>query len=165
MHAGTKVSDHITGSIEFCVGQTQGSDYPVASALRWAQRHKEYLILVVIDNVAKRLLELNLLRRIQVAFEHRELKVLAKIVTSLEHLPQAFVFGNVVTNQESRAHGSPRQQWNILGNLAGQGLGQQPRLQLQRPPIADFVVKQWMGNQRTHPLFIHLKEALAPRRR
>src|SRR6266545_7928216 len=120
MHAGTKVSSYETGSIEFGVGQTQGSDYPVASTLRRSQRDKEHLILVVVDNITKLLFQLNLFRRIQVALEHRKLKVLAKIVAGLEHPTQPFVVGDVVTNEKSRSHGSPRQQRHILRNLAGQ---------------------------------------------
>ena len=72
--------------------------------------------------------------------------MIAEIVAGLEHASQALVVGDVVTNQESRAHESSRQQWNILGNFASQRLRQQPRLQLQGPPVADFVVEQRVGD-------------------
>ena len=59
MHAGTKVSNYETGSIEFGVGQTQGGDYPITSALRRSQLDEEYLIFVVIDNLAQGLFQLD----------------------------------------------------------------------------------------------------------
>src|SRR5438876_7617986 len=98
MHEGTKPSNYETGSIEFGVGQTQGSDHPVAPTLRWSQRDKEHLIFIVVDNVAMFFFQLNLLLGIQVALENRILQMVAEVATGLEHLAQPLVVGDVVTN-------------------------------------------------------------------
>jgi hypothetical protein len=52
----------------------------------------------VFDNLAQGRFQFNLFRRIQVALEHRELQVVAKIATGLEYAPQPFGIRNIVAN-------------------------------------------------------------------
>jgi len=100
-----RVSDHITRRVQLHVGQSQCCDYPIPPPLRRSQPNKNYLILIVVDDFGQSRFQFNLLRRVQVALEHRKLQVVAKIATGLEHLPEPFVISNIVANQISRAHG------------------------------------------------------------
>lgn len=99
------VSNHITGSIQLGIRQSQRGYHSITSPLRRTQLDKDHLIFIVIDDVIQSSFQFNLFRRIQVALENRILQMIAKISTGDKHLPQPLGIGDVVTNQVGSAHG------------------------------------------------------------
>lgn len=60
---------HVAGGVKAGIGQPQGRDHAVATTLRGAQRHKEHLVGIMLDDVPQLPLQLRPLAWIQVALE------------------------------------------------------------------------------------------------
>src|SRR5207247_2629668 len=52
----------------------------------------------------------------------------------------------------------------VRWQLTRHGTSQQPRLDFKHPAIADTIPKEWMCDQRIHPLLVRLQKSLPPPR-
>ena len=110
-------SDHIARRVQLRIGQSQRRNHSIPSPLRRTQPNKNHTwssSWLIIST--KAVSSSNLFRWVQVALEHRELKVVAKIATGLKHLPQPFVIGNIVDLKPNKSCA-----WG--GGLGGWGWG------------------------------------------
>jgi hypothetical protein len=99
-------SGHVTGGIHFPVGQAERGNHAIAAALGRTQSNEEHLVFIMFDDRGQFRFELNFLRRAQVAFKDRELKVIAKISADLKGPAQSLVIGDIVANQVGGSHRS-----------------------------------------------------------
>jgi hypothetical protein len=100
-----EISNDVAGRVQLHIWQAQRSYHPIPATFSRTQLDEQHLVFVVFDDVTQGALQLNLFRRIQIAFEHRELKVIPKVGARFKNPPQPLVVGDVVTNQVCRAHG------------------------------------------------------------
>lgn len=82
----------------------QRGDLTISPRFRWAQLDEEDLVLLMMDDALQACLELDFLRRVEIALEDRILKVIPKILTDSKHLSQPLRVTNVVTDDEGVAH-------------------------------------------------------------
>jgi hypothetical protein len=159
--AGWSSLYHVTGGVQLSIGQPEGCDDPVASAFGRPEVNEEHLVLFVVNDFGEGLFDLDFFAGRQVAFEDGVLQVIAKVLARFEGQAQALAVGDVVADEIRGAHGLSGEQRCVLRDLAGKSFAKQSGLQFEGSPVADFVIKDRMGNDRTHALFVDLEEAFA----
>ena len=114
-------SDDETGGVEVGVGLAEGGDDAVATAFGGAEMDEENLVFVVLDEVGEEGAAADEVGGGELAFEDGELEVVAEGAHGFEDLAEAFVVGDVVTDQVGLAH-----LWTILADfweMRGAGAG------------------------------------------
>lgn len=83
----------------------EGADDSVAAPVGWAEVDEEDLVGGVMDDLAEFVPQFGEVDGCELALENRELQVVAEIAARLKDFSQAFVVGDVVTNEIRIPHG------------------------------------------------------------
>jgi transposase len=149
-------SDYNRASLGRMIHASQRRDRGVPSTLLRADVDEEHLVLVVMDDAAEARAQLDELAVIELASEHRELKVVAVALQGFEHPAQPVGAAHVVRHNVGLAHhrSSPRPERGVFANLAEQAPSEQPRLHLEDAPVADPVAEDGVRDQLVHPALV-----------
>lgn len=90
------------------VGLAEGGDHALAAAFGRAEVDEEDLIFVVLDDLAERMPALGEIDRGELALEDRVLQMVAEVAHGLEDLAEPLVVADVVADEKSVTHGTPR---------------------------------------------------------
>jgi hypothetical protein len=97
-------SKGVTGGVHPGVRFAEGGYNAVAAAFGRAEAYKQDLVIVVMDDFPQLTFELDLFLGAEVALEDRVLKMIPEIAADLEHPAQAFVVGDIITDQIRDSH-------------------------------------------------------------
>src|SRR5581483_8192259 len=92
------------GRIHVCIRLTERRNDAVAASLRRTKIYKQHLIFLVVDELTQSFAATDQVCRRELAFEDRILQVIPETAHGLEHLLQAFLIADVVTDEIGSAH-------------------------------------------------------------
>jgi hypothetical protein len=99
-------SDNDAGAVEICIRFAQSSNNPVTAPFGGAEIHEKNLVFVVMNYFAQGRAATHQIRRSKLALEDGELEVISETAHEFEDFAQAFIVGNVITNEEGTSHRS-----------------------------------------------------------